>query len=163
VSFFDYPGGDAGADGGPAGSFLADASDADWDAIREHSEVRRYRPGETVVARGDCDRALFIIVSGTLEASVSHGRRGRDTRVAVMEAGTVIGEVGFFDGQPRSAAVRAVTDAHLLRLSRECFDHLAAKHPALGRAMLLCLGGVLAGRLRAVEALNGPGNAPGQA
>jgi CRP-like cAMP-binding protein len=154
VSFFDYPDGDTATDAGPTtAAFLAGASDADWDAIRAHSEVRSYRAGETVVAEGDCDRALFIIMSGTLEAVVRDGRRGRSRRVSVMEPGTVTGEVGFFDGRGRSAAVQAATDARLLRLSFAAFEHLAAKEPALGRAILLDLGRVLAGRLRAVEAM----------
>jgi CRP-like cAMP-binding protein len=158
VSFFNYPGGDTTADGdGGAAPFLADASDDDWDLIRAHAEVRHYRAGETVMAEGDADRALFVIVSGTLEAVVREGRRGRDRRVSAMEAGTVIGEVGFFDGRPRSAAVRAATDARLLRLTYAGFEHLAAKEPALGRAILFDIGRVLAGRLRAVEALHAPG------
>jgi len=158
VSFFDYPDGETAIDSGAGTTaFLADASDADWDAIRAHSEVRSYRAGETVVAQGDSDRALFIIVSGTLEAVVPTGRRGRDRRVSVMPAGTVLGEVGFFDGRPRSAAVRAATDARLLRLTFDSFEHLAAKEPALGRAVLLDIGRVLASRLRAVEAMNTPG------
>ena len=160
MSFFDYPDGDTAIDDGPGGrAFLADASDADWDAIRSHSELRIYQAGETVMAEGDADRALFVIVSGTLEAVVNEGRKTRGRRVSVMEAGTVIGEVGFFDGRPRSAEVRAATDARLLRLGFESFQHLAAKQPALGRAILFDIGRVLAGRLRTVEALNAPGRA----
>jgi SulP family sulfate permease len=153
VSFFDYPDNSAGASR-TSFAFLADASDDDWAAIRAHAELVHVRPGEAVIGEGDTDRALYIVVDGILEATVPQGRRGRERRVSTMEAGTVIGEVGFFDGQPRSAMVRAVTDAKLLRLGHDGFEFLAAKEPALGRAILFDLGRVLALRLRAVEALN---------
>ena len=152
VSFFDYP--DESAEQAPEQSaFLADASDDDWAAIRAHAEVLHVQPGHSVIAEGVADRALYIVVEGTLEATVPHGRRGKQRRVSTIEPGTVIGEVGFFDNQPRSASVNAVTDAKLLRLTYDDFEVLAAKEPALGRRILFDIGQVLAGRLRAVEAL----------
>ena len=43
---FDYPnGGDVAV---PEFSLLAEASPADWDVVRRHGELRRYRAGERV-------------------------------------------------------------------------------------------------------------------
>lgn len=154
MSFFDYP--DGSAEAGPEqAAFLADASDDDWAIIRSHAELRHYTPGQVVLPAGDADRALHIVVEGTLEASIVEGRRGRlrHRRIAAIEPGTVVGEVSFFDGLPRSAEVRATTDVHALRLSYESFEALAAKEPALGRRILLDIGRVLALRLRDVEAM----------
>jgi CRP/FNR family cyclic AMP-dependent transcriptional regulator len=151
MSFFDYP---SGADPAAApDGFLTHASDEDWDLLRAHAEALHVAPGQTVVHEGVAERALYIVVEGALEAIVP-GRRGRAVRVSTMAAGTVLGEVGFLDGLPRSAAVRAVTDARLLRLTYESFESLSAKEPALGRQILLDIGRVLAGRLRVVEALD---------
>jgi CRP-like cAMP-binding protein len=75
--------------------------------------------------------------------------------LAAIEPGTVIGEVAFFDGRPRSAGVRAVTECELFRLSFEAFEVLAAREPALGRAVLLDLGRILAARLRQTNAAIG--------
>ena len=153
MSFFDYP--SASGDRAPdPTAFLADAGDDDWDTIRAHAELRRVAAGDTVIDHGAVDRSLYIVVDGTLEATVVEGRRGRSRRVSKIEAGTMIGEIAFFDGRPRSAAVRAVTDATLLRLSFDAFKALAAKQPALGQAILLDIGRVLASRLRDVESLH---------
>lgn len=152
MSFFDYPDG-SGDERPTERAFLADASDEDWDAIRAHAEVLHVAPGHTVIAEGVADRSLYIVVEGQLEATVPHGRRGKQRRVSAIEPGTVLGEVGFFDGQARSASVVAVTDSKLLRLTFDDFEALAAKEPALGRRILLDIGQVLAGRLRTVEAL----------
>jgi CRP-like cAMP-binding protein len=113
-------------------------------------EHRRYAAGEVVMARGDVDRSLFLVASGTVEVEVPHG--GHGTRVRELGAGTVLGEVAFFDAMPRSSTVRAVTDCDILRLGEDAFEALAARHPDLGRTLLLELGRVLAVRLRQAEA-----------
>jgi len=56
--------------------------------------------------------------------------------------------MAFLDGRPRAATIRALTDGDLLRLSFESFEILSARHPELGRAILLDLGRILAARLR---------------
>jgi CRP/FNR family cyclic AMP-dependent transcriptional regulator len=150
-SFFQYPVGADDGDGHETPTFLAQASDEDWATILAHGEVRTIAAGETLVAIGDVDRSLYVVIDGTLEAVVAEGRRGRDQRISVMEAGTVVGEIGFLDGRPRSAAVRAVTDATLLRLTLDQFEALAGKQPAIGRSILFDIGRVLASRLRDLE------------
>jgi CRP-like cAMP-binding protein len=103
-----------------------------------------------VIKRGDVDRALYIVLDGTLEARVTERRGGKGPAVAVP-AGSVIGEIGFFDGKARSATVTAATDGEMLRLSFESFQALAASDPDLAQAMLLDLGRILAIRLRQTD------------
>jgi CRP-like cAMP-binding protein len=116
-------------------------------------ERRRYGRGAVVLARGDADRSLFLIASGSVEVLVHEGNKER--RVREQGPGTVLGEVAFFDGMPRSATVRALTDCELFRMGADAFEVLAARHPDLGRRVLLELGRVLAARLRQAEARGG--------
>lgn len=153
TSFFDYPDTPAAPADDDDAVFLGQASDAEWEALRAHADSRVFRAGQVVVDVGEADRALLIVLSGQAEVTVPSGRRGRERRLATIEPGTVLGEVSFFDGRPRSAAVRALTDLRVLRLTREAFDVLAAKEPALGRQILFDIGRALASRLRDVEAL----------
>jgi CRP-like cAMP-binding protein len=92
------------------------------------------------VRAGDDDRALYLVLSGRLQALV-----GGATSI---DAGSVFGELAFLDGLPRSATVRALEDGEALRLSFDAFETLAARHPELGRAILLDLGRIAALRLR---------------
>ena len=126
-------------------SFLDDG----WDTLRGYMEPCRFSPGETVLVAGEPDRSLYVLTEGTVEAIVT--RKSGSKRTTVMEAGSLFGEVAFFDGGARSAAVRGVTNGELLRLSFERFESLATDHPALGRALLLDLGVRIAARLRAAE------------
>lgn len=143
--FFDY-GTETAAAAPPV--FLADASVEDWACVIEHCERRRFRRGEVVIRFGDVDRSLLIVVEGDLETVAE--RRGRTRRLSPAPAGSVVGELGFLDGKPRSASVIAVTDGELLRMSVASFESLAAVNPRLGRMMLFDLARILATRLRAL-------------
>ena len=148
-SFFPYPvpSGDEGPD---ELVFMPERSPAQWDRLLAFVERRGFRAGENVVKRGDIDRALYIVLDGNLEARVTEGRAGNAAAVH-FPAGTVFGEIGFFDGQARTATVTALTDGAMLRLSFEAFQTLAKSEPDLAQAMLLDLGRILAIRLRQTD------------
>jgi SulP family sulfate permease len=148
-SFFPYP--------VPSGDerpdqliFMPERSPAQWDRLLAFVERRGFRAGEKVVKRGDTDRALYIVLDGSLEARVTEGRAGNAAAVQ-FPAGTVFGEIGFFDGEARTATVTAVTDGAMLRLSFEAFQALSESEPDLGQAMLFDLGRILAIRLRQTD------------
>ena len=148
-SFFPYPvpSGDEGPD---ELVFMPERSPAQWDRLLAFVERRGFRVGEHVIKRGDVDRALYIVLDGNLEARVTEGRAGNAAAVH-FPAGTVFGEIGFFDGQARTATVTALTDGAMLRLSFEAFQTLAKSEPDLAQAMLFDLGRILAIRLRQTD------------
>lgn len=148
MSFFSYPNEPTAT--GEIEQLLPDASDDEWAALLKHTRRRSFGPGDAVVTAGAPDRSIYIIIHGRLEVLVAHGRRGY-RRVAVIGAGSVIGELSFFDGGGRSALVRAATPAELAELSPAEFDALAFANPTLARKLLLDLGRILAKRLRAVQ------------
>ena len=148
-SFFPYP--------VPSGDerpdelvFMPERSPAQWDRLLPFVERRAFRAGEDVIKRGEIDRALYIVTDGSLEARIAEAGAHKGVAVPVP-AGSVIGEIGFFDGKPRTATVTAVTDGEMLRLSFESFRALALSEPDLAQAMLLDLGRILAIRLRQTD------------
>jgi CRP/FNR family transcriptional regulator, cyclic AMP receptor protein len=149
VTFFDYPN-ETPSPPGTAGQLLADASEEEWATLLDHTRYRRFGPGDAVVTAGAWDQSLYLVLEGQLEVLVDRGRRGH-RRVASIDAGSVIGELAFFDGGARSALVRAVTSAVLAELSPAEFDALAMTNPDLARRLLFDLGRILAQRLRAVQ------------
>ena len=149
MSFFDYPN-ESPASSGNDGLLLADASDEEWKTLLAHTRNRRFNPGDAILTAGASDQSLYLVLEGQLDVLAEHGRRGY-RRLASVGAGSVIGELSFFDGGGRSALVRAVTPAVLAEMSRSEFDALAAASPDLARRLLLDLGRILAQRLRAVQ------------
>ena len=137
-SYFDYPTDDA-----PESdlTFLADRAEADWAAVLDHTETRRFSAGEEVIRAGDDDRALYLLTAGSL--AVASGAAFR-----TIDAPSVVGEVAFLDGGRRSLTLVATTDGELRRLSLDAFEALAGRHPELARAMLFDLGKIVSQRLR---------------
>lgn len=152
TSFFDYEG-DVASGTAPTDSatVLTGLDDRDWQRIREHAEIRRYRAGQTVIDEGDTGRDLFIVLDGEVSASVRVGRLGTRQRRLPMGAGAVFGEVAFFTGGPRTARIGADRDTELLRLRFEDFQRLAAADPHLAQRIVFDLGRVLAERLVRAE------------
>ena len=81
--------------------------------------------GETIVRQGAPADKFFVLVDG--EAEVLRVEDGAQRRVASLKAGQLFGEVSIMHDQPRSATVRATTDAKLLALERDGFRDLVAE------------------------------------
>jgi hypothetical protein len=81
--------------------------------------------GETIVRQGTPADKFFILVSG--EAEVLHDDGGQPRPIASLSAGQLFGEVAIMREQPRTATVRATTDAKLLALERDDFRDLIAQ------------------------------------
>jgi CRP-like cAMP-binding protein len=125
--------------------FLADRSQADWTKIIDHTETRRFDRDEIIISAGETDRSLILLTEGTIGVRLA----GDETRTfKAIDAPSVVGEVAFLDGGPRSATLFAITAGEMLRLRMDQFEVLAARDPELGRAILFDLARIVTRRLR---------------
>ena len=145
-SFFDYPDVQVHETADEV-AFLGDRSERDWEKLLSHTDSRPFSAGDVVIHAGDMDRALYIVTSGSLAMLLAQ-RDGGQKAFKTIEAPTVIGELCFVAGGPRSSTVRATSDGEMRRLSFEAFEVLAAREPELSRAVLLDISRILAERLR---------------
>lgn len=95
--------------------------------------------GAALFEQGDEPDALYVLVRGTLHVVVRDAA-GESHSVEYLGAGALVGELGVLLGEPRSATLRAVRDAELLRVPREAFMGLLQTEPALGAAVSRLLG-----------------------
>jgi CRP-like cAMP-binding protein len=133
--------------------FLADLHEADLAVVLQYTQARMYAPGEFAVRVGELDRSFFIISHGSFEVLVPSDEGSQ--RVRVLEPGDLFGEVGFFDGLPRSADVVALEEAEALVLTQAAFQRLRLTHPRLALRFVLDLGRILGERFRASDAIAG--------
>jgi CRP-like cAMP-binding protein len=119
-----------------------------WKKLLVRTEPQRFRAGDIVIQRGAMDRTLYFVAAGSLEVGVYRVGKEGTAPIARISAGSVIGEQSFFDDQPRSTNVWAVSDGEVLRLTPEAFDEFGREDPALARDLLFALGRVLSARLR---------------
>jgi CRP-like cAMP-binding protein len=128
------------------GRILADLTDAEWSDFLNRMERRGFARGAQVLKAGDSDRTLYLVASGQVEV-VDESAKIRK-RLAVIGAGSVFGEMAFFDGAPRSASVYALEEVEVLSLHPDAFQLLVTWHPRIALKLVMDLGRVLSLRLR---------------
>src|SRR5215472_18624861 len=78
-----------------------------------------FRAGDTIMSEGEGGNSAFLIVSGSVEVSVGQGANPKT--VGTLGAGEVFGEMCLIEPAPRSATVKAVTDAECVATSYDEF------------------------------------------
>ena len=124
--------------------FLPEATATDWAKIFSFAEVLEVSAGLALVQAGEDERALYLLTEGTLGVRMPR----EETAFKSIDAPSVLGELAFFDGSPRSATLDALTDVQVVKIDMDCFSQLSEAEPALAHAMLMDLARILALRLR---------------
>ncbi len=91
--------------------------------------------GMRVVSQGETPEFFYVIQSGRVRVFRETEDRIR-TNLTELGPGSYFGEVALVTGQPRSASVEAIEDAHLVRVSKEEFDRLLDHNPQLARHII---------------------------
>ena len=108
-----------------------------------------FNKGDIVFRRGEPGDALFLIRDGQMEVlAPSPEAEEVEDVVAVLDPGQLFGEMALVEREPRSATVRAKTDAKLLRIRKEYFDELMQKEHAIALKIYKRLTIILSKRLR---------------
>lgn len=90
---------------------------------------------ETLFYEGDKGDKAYVIKEGELDI-VKRAPGGREVLLAVLKSGDILGEMALLESTPRTATVRARTDARLLVITGEQLDSLFTSSPRAARAML---------------------------
>jgi CRP/FNR family cyclic AMP-dependent transcriptional regulator len=112
-------------------TIFADLDVDEMNTISEHMLVSRLEPGEIVFSEGDPGDEVCFVVDGILDVFKSYDGR-IEKRIAVTAPGGSIGEMAVVADCPRTATVKARTNATLLTLSRRRFDQICDEHPRIG-------------------------------
>ncbi|MDH5507907.1 MAG: cyclic nucleotide-binding domain-containing protein, partial [Anaerolineae bacterium] len=108
-------------------------SHEDLSTLAETVEEVTLRAGEELFHEGDLGDRAFFIKEGEVE--ILKESSGREILLAVRSTGTVIGEMALLDSIPRTATVRARTNALLYAIQKEDLDRLLYASPAAMQAL----------------------------
>jgi SulP family sulfate permease len=120
--------------------------EADASNLLDYLERQEVGKNHYLMLQGDPSDDLFFIESGRVRVVVELDN-GRLMRVRTMEAGTVVGEIGLYLGQPRLASVVTEEPGVILRLSAESLQRMQKENPALASAFHEFMVRVLAERV----------------
>jgi SulP family sulfate permease len=114
-----------------------------------------FRAGDCVVRQDDVSDALFVVDSGQvsiyLKGDPASGATRFNRRMRTYGVGTVVGEMGFYTDDRRSAEIVADVDSVLLRLSRERMLAFEREHAAVAQDFHRYVIFTMALRLRAAN------------
>ena len=100
-----------------------------------HNALRR---GEVLFHEGDLGDRLFIITEGKIKLGHT-SNDGRESLLAVLGPGELIGELTLFDPGPRSTTATAVSPASMLYLNHDDLMGILDSNPTLAKHMLKAL------------------------
>ena len=129
-------------------AFRARLSMDQWRTIAPYLSRHDIRQGDLLVKQGDTVRSMYFLAQGTLQVFVTGGAPG-SSRIAILRAGSVIGEPGLFSDGPRMANVEAMTVCSVWALRGPRLEERSQRSPALALELLRAAGGVMAVRMRA--------------
>ncbi|MEI6876949.1 MAG: cyclic nucleotide-binding domain-containing protein, partial [Spirochaetota bacterium] len=94
--------------------------------VRESVQLLRPRvflPDEYIIRQGEFGDCMYFITGGEVEVVIG------SERVAVLGAGSPVGETALVENVRRNASVRCLTYSTGYQLSKPDFDQLRAKYP----------------------------------
>lgn len=96
--------------------------------IESYTSRRRYPRGTVIVAEGDSNQSLYVIVSGKVKVYLTDAD-GREIILRFQGPGEYFGELALLDDAPRSATVIGVEPTELLVLPKAGFERCLIEHP----------------------------------
>jgi len=117
------------------------------DALSSEFSTQKFTRGEAIIRAGDSGRALGVILEG--HAAVVARQEDQVFRLATLPAGTIFGEISFFDAQsPRTADVIGVTDGVAALLPATAYERFVAEGHAAAELLEKNVLHILAGRIQ---------------
>lgn len=116
-----------------------------WEILGNYMQPLTLSNKQVLIDQGALDRTVYFIESGTV--SVHYLDAASRIRMALVGAGTVLGEGAFFSHAPRRATVQASGPCKLWGLSPMRYLELTNRHPPIALELMTAMAAVMAKRL----------------
>ncbi len=128
-----------------AASFAPNLTPSQWEILGNYMQPFAVNQGQTLIEQNAVDRTLYIIEAGSL--TVHYEDSKKRLRLAVVGAGSAVGEGAFFTRQPRNATVQAAAACKIWSLAPIRFTELSNRQPAVALEVAMALGSLVSRRL----------------
>lgn len=117
--------------------------------IYEAGAVRTFGAGETLIAEGQINTTLFVVLRGEVEVCLpDRDDRFSAVKLARLGPGSCVGEYSFIDRRPTSASVVSCANGEVFLLSNDALSRVLAGDTALERTIYRNLLVLMIDRLR---------------
>lgn len=106
--------------------------------------------GTTFIKEGDAGDGGFmaLLIQGDVVVEQITVKRTEPITVRVLGPGSLVGEMGLVDNEPRSASCTASTNVMCAILTRDAIDHMITEEPLVAAKLLMSMSSHIAERLR---------------
>jgi CRP-like cAMP-binding protein len=118
---------------------------AQWEVLANYLQPMAVKQGQKLIEQNATDRTLYLIESGGLSVHYEDDK-GR-VRIAMVAAGSAVGEGAFFSRNPRSATVQAASPGKVWCLTAIRFTELSNRRPEVALEVAMALGALVSRRL----------------
>ena len=126
---------------------FAGLSDQELEAVAAICNERKLQRGELLAKQGAPGDEFYVVTDGFLEISIA-GDDASSQILVNLGRGQIIGEMALIDQGPRSATVRAVSEAVIQVIRRDDFEELCAKNTRIGYIVMKDMAADLSFKLR---------------
>ena len=113
-------------------SFIDEKARSEVESQLEWIELDR---GQVLFREGDPSDSIYLVVIGRLRA-YTEAKSGEQKILREIAQGEIVGEMGFFTQEARSASICAIRNSTIVRIDRPLFESLIKEHPAIMMAII---------------------------
>ncbi len=103
--------------------------------LAEGRHPKIYSAGQMIYLQGTSAREFYFLLQGTARSYIS-SPDGGERSLTLHHSGELMGEASFFDACPRVSSGIAVTECHVISITKSMLDDTFRKHPDLAYPML---------------------------
>ena len=129
---------------------FADLNEEELDRILSISRLFRVEANTSLVVEGESGTGMYVLVNGSAQVTVRAGDE-RETILAVLNRGDVIGELNLIDTAPHSATVTCLEPSTLFHMDTKAFNALRAEHCQAAYKVLRATAPIICDRLRQIN------------
>jgi CRP/FNR family transcriptional regulator, cyclic AMP receptor protein len=118
--------------------------------VVSYMNPRKFPDGTVFIQEGDKNNTdyMILVLDGEVTVESIAVSRSKLVTTAVLSTGSLLGEMGIVDGEPRSASCIATTAVRAAILTRTALENLINEHPTIGAKFMMSISLRIAQRLR---------------
>lgn len=117
---------------------FADLDEETFRVVRGHMVTTNVRRGEILFRENEPGDRFWVITAGKVKLGHT-APDGRESLLAVLGPGEIVGELSVYDPGPRTATATVLAPSTFLELEHSQFVRLLDSHPALAHQLLRSL------------------------
>lgn len=120
-------------------------------SIATFLKVEKFHKNAFVIKEKEIGDKMYLITKGSVEVVKYNKKEGRDEPIAILNEGDSFGEMELVDIQPRTAAVKALTDLETVSFSNSDLLRLSQNNLEAFSIIFVNIARILSRKLRKMD------------